>query len=146
MNVIKFIRNKQYLICDNGDFTNGHWLIKKEYTPNNLKKLYAKFYDKDKFKIPETSYVWRSALRSDFFSEIDELPFKEDVITGVKVYYFYDKKRKYVILDKSYVDYLKKNIKDFNMKIEEDFDKYSTVILFSGDIIIGLLMQFRDRR
>jgi len=114
-----------------GDYTNGHWLLKPEFTPDKLKEKIGKGEETH----PDTTEVWARNKKIQPVGDIVGYDSEaEDPTYIVKA----DDGRE-IGVAKRYYDYLKKNIPNFNLKVN-DTDMFT---VYSGNKEAGLLMPIR---
>ncbi|MEA3272248.1 MAG: LPD38 domain-containing protein [Patescibacteria group bacterium] len=123
------------VVTPNGEYTNSFWLLKPEYVPTKLKERMDKDLESTK---PDSKAIWDSAKEGKLSSVSDEIDgyargYGKDIHYNLK-----SESGKSIVVNKNYYDYLKKNIKDFSLKANEQED--GAVVIYSGEEEAGLLM------
>ena len=126
------------LITKQGEYTNKYWLLKPEFIPAKLKERMDKNITSLADK-PDSKQIWDRAKKGELMTIPKDVYGYGDFGQG-PVYLFKLKNGKKIGLNKAYYDYLKKNIKDFNLKTR---GIENPAIIYSGKKEVGMLMPTR---
>lgn len=120
------IEERNKIITSEGYFTNKQWLIKPEFAPENLKKIFSKDIVENRPSVEDVIEPLRNIVKPAkevaILEEITIFRADDGTIAGFKT---------------NWINYFRKQIKDFNLKIS-DFNEGS--LIYSGHKEAGLIM------
>lgn len=127
------------IMTDEGSYTNGRWLIRKEFVPEKIKSKFEELGVEEK-KANEKQ-VWATLKGEQPLSE--PVGLIGEIMRGADAYVLKTKDGKSIAINKFFYDYFQKHINNFSLKANTENPELSPITIYSGDKKAGLIMPMR---
>jgi hypothetical protein len=133
--VARFLGIGDKRLLENGDLSNSHWILKKEYAPKALIKRTDKQFGNRNVVPNETIKTIYEKAKNGSVAKVDHI---DKNCYGLPYVAYKNEEGKISLFNENYISYLDRNIKGFELRFNDD--KNNPAEILSKGKIAGLLM------
>jgi hypothetical protein len=133
--IARFLKLNEIRPMENGELSNGHWILKKEYAPKALIKRADKQIGNSNVVPNETIKTIYENAKGGSIAKVDHI---DKNCYGLPCVAYKNEEGKISLFNENYIAYLDRNIKGFELRFNGE--EYNPAEILSKGKIAGLIM------